>query len=580
MALESLSPDIGVAQAASPMASLAPQGYTDMAPAITNMRSASSGIDGFNDMLLQRLQAVNAQPDLSGQVSEMGAALQDHRAKYQKGLEDSYSPEAQNALDWQAIGKMGTAMMQPATNGGNAFANGAQAFQNARDANQATLDQAQQVADVGRLSKAKEDYASILSQQALQKSEKDSVFKEALEYAKVYSAPGGGGDPGEIGKLMNLLEKYKDDPDKVAYIKSLIQAKFYGQTGKDMAILNPDARFGSAQFVNLARNMRTSPTDIMKLRDKFFEVNNDGAIAQGKETGENPADILDKGWRTVLNNANSSGVSEASEMPEASSSSAPQSNDIAQNNLDTAIAFRNSQPIGSKDRATMNIEIAKLKGASMKAMPQAPQIAPNMPIPLRTSEEKSGAKVTADEIAKKEVTKSYDKDPEYAKLIKLSGDLDNMGALAGSLQNDPNLANVLGPWDSRTSTVFAKSGDVEAKINNLKTLTGFNTLASMREASKTGGALGSISDKEEEMLQNYIAGLASLNQSSKGYKAQLQKVKDFAASSKQRYIEAFKAQYPDADMSAFANKASVTAPEVPKTKRSNKELFDTYLKDK
>ena len=577
MALESLSPDIGVAQAASPMANLAPQGYTDMAPAITNMRSASSGIDGFNDMLLQRLQAVNAQPDLSGQVSEMGAALQAHRAKYQQGLEDSYSPEAQNALDWQAIGKMGTAMMQPATNGGNAFANGAQAFQNARDANQVTLDQAQKEAEATGLNSSKENYASALAQQALQKAEKDTAFKEALAYQKVLKTTSG--DPGEIGKLMGLLEKYRDDPDKVAYIKSLIQAKFYGPMGKDMALLNPDAKFGSAQFVNLARNMRTSPTDIMKLREKFFEVNNDGAVAQGKETGENPAVILDRGWSSVLNKANSSGVSESSEIPEASSS-APQSNDIAQNNLDTAVAFRNSQPIGSKDRATMNIEIAKLKGASMKAMPQAPQIAPNTPIPLRTSEEKSGAKVTADETAKNEVTKSYDKNPEYAKLIKLSADLDNMGILAGSLQKDPNLANVLGPWDSRTSTVFAKSGDVEAKINNLKTLTGFNTLASMREASKTGGALGSISDKEEEMLQNYIAGLASLNQSSKGYRAQLQAVKDFVAGSKQRYIEAFKAQYPDADMSEFYKKPTKAAPEVPKTKRSNKELFDLFIKDK
>ena len=567
MALESLNPAIGVAQSASPMSSVAPQGYTDVMPAIANVRSSAGDIDGFNAMLLQRLQSANAQPDLSGQVSSMGAALQAHRAKYQQGLEDAYSPKAQSALDWQAIGKMGTAMMQPATNGGNAFANGAQAFQNARDANQVTLDQAQKEAEANGLTSSKENYASALAQQALQKSEKDTAFKEAVDYQKVLKTTSG--DPGEIGKLMGLLEKYRGDPEKVAYIKSLIQAKFYGPMGKDMALLNPDAKFGSQEFTKLARNMRTSPTDIMKLRDKFFEVNNDGAIAQGKETGENPADILDKGWRTVLNNANGSGVSE---------STAPQTDDIAQNNLDAAIAFRNSQPIGSKDRAAMNAEIAKLKGASVGAMSQAPTQATNMPIPLRTSEEKSGAKVTADEIAKKEVTKSYDKNPEYAKLIKLSADLDNMGVLAGSLQNDPNLDNVLGPWDSHTPTVFAKSGDVEARINNLKTLTGFNTLASMREASKTGGALGSISDKEEEMLQNYIAGLASMNQSSKGYKAQLEKVKDFVAGSKQRYIAAFKAQYPDADMSEFSSKANVTTPAVPGAKRSNKELFDTYLK--
>jgi hypothetical protein len=248
--------------------------------------------------------------------------------------------------------------------------------------------------------------------------------------------------------------------------------------------------------------------------------------------------------------------------------------------LSAAIAFRDAQPVGSEDRAIMNQEIAKLKKA-IKATPELPVVEVVKPVPLQTSDQKAGNIKTAEKTAENEVTKVYAKNPEYTKLLNLAADLDRMGALADSLKTDPNLKNAIGPWDSRMPTLFAKTGDIEAKIDNLKTLTGFNTLASMREASKTGGALGAISDKENEMLQNVIAALASLNQSDKGYKDQLQKVKDFVESSKQRYIDAFKAQYPDADLSELYKKTPTTpkAPAATGKPRSNKELFDTYLKD-
>jgi hypothetical protein len=253
---------------------------------------------------------------------------------------------------------------------------------------------------------------------------------------------------------------------------------------------------------------------------------------------------------------------------------------IDTNELEQLLLKRDATTLGPKRdaiNATISVVKQKLKeqGADITDTTTAPTSAV---IPIEDKVKTAGSTTTAEKTAAAEVTKSYDKNPEYATLLKLTDDLDRMGILADTLRTDPNLKNAIGPWDSRMPTLFAKTGDIEARIENLKTLTGFNTLASMRGASKTGGALGAISDKENEMLQNAIAALASLNQSEKGYKEQLQKVKDFVAASKQRYIDAFKAQYPDADLSALYKKTS-TAPVTNGKPRSNKDLFDTYLKD-
>lgn len=67
------------------------------------------------------------------------------------------------------------------------------------------------------------------------------------------------------------------------------------------------------------------------------------------------------------------------------------------------------------------------------------------------------------------------------------------------------------------------SNNLQATISTIKSNLAFTELAKMRASSPTGGALGSISDKEEELLSSTVANLG-VNQSTAQLKDNLQQV--------------------------------------------------------
>jgi len=64
-----------------------------------------------------------------------------------------------------------------------------------------------------------------------------------------------------------------------------------------------------------------------------------------------------------------------------------------------------------------------------------------------------------------------------------------------------------------------------AELDTLKANIAFGELTAMREASKTGGALGQVSDKEGSLLQAALGAL-DMTQSPENFKKQLQKIND------------------------------------------------------
>lgn len=88
--------------------------------------------------------------------------------------------------------------------------------------------------------------------------------------------------------------------------------------------------------------------------------------------------------------------------------------------------------------------------------------------------------------------------------------VNNMTAGAGSL-----LAHIPG----------TQATDFAAKLDSLKANIGFNELAQMRAESKTGGALGQISDKEEKLL-SAVLGSLDPRQSPQALTQQLTQVRD------------------------------------------------------
>lgn len=120
--------------------------------------------------------------------------------------------------------------------------------------------------------------------------------------------------------------------------------------------------------------------------------------------------------------------------------------------------------------------------------------------------------------------------------------LDRLDAAANELSQDPDLGRVTG-WSGLLPNVpGGKGASVQARLNTLKSQIGFSVLQAMRDASKTGGALGAISDKENELLQNNLASLSQA-QSEEDLKAQLGRIRDYVAGAKARLSGAYKQMY-------------------------------------
>ena len=112
---------------------------------------------------------------------------------------------------------------------------------------------------------------------------------------------------------------------------------------------------------------------------------------------------------------------------------------------------------------------------------------------------------------------------------------------------DQARANV-GSWT--TGLAGARLGDIagtdaydlKQTISTIQANVGFDKLQSMRQLSKTGGALGSVSEKELALLTGALGSLDTA-QSEEQFLAQLDRVEEQIANSWARVTEAFEQEY-------------------------------------
>lgn len=124
------------------------------------------------------------------------------------------------------------------------------------------------------------------------------------------------------------------------------------------------------------------------------------------------------------------------------------------------------------------------------------------------------------------------------------GDLDRLALEANRLLTHPGLSKTTGimsavPLVGGVATIpGTEAANFKAGLDTLKSQTGFSVLQNMRNNSKTGGALGQVSDFENKMLQ---ANLASLNmaQSEPEFKAALSKIIKYTDDAKGRLQSAY-----------------------------------------
>lgn len=175
------------------------------------------------------------------------------------------------------------------------------------------------------------------------------------------------------------------------------------------------------------------------------------------------------------------------------------------------------------------------------------------------------AKDVAGEAGQKEIGKGLGERelsrPQSTKALEstLSG-LDRLSEAAVKLKGMPGLKKITGTYNAALpyNIPGGEAANAAAQLENLKSQAGFAVLQAMRDASKTGGALGAISDKENELLQNNLAALQQ-SQSFEEFQKNLDTVVEFTAGAKERIQRAYDGEYGDGETSPISPPSSGTS---------------------
>jgi hypothetical protein len=111
------------------------------------------------------------------------------------------------------------------------------------------------------------------------------------------------------------------------------------------------------------------------------------------------------------------------------------------------------------------------------------------------------------------------------------------------LRDDPGLNQITGPIYGRTPSVSQAGSRAQALYNKIFAKGGFQALQDMREASKTGGALGNVSNEEGRRLERSIVGGLDRTQNIKDVKKGINDLIDEINTSKSRVREAYESTY-------------------------------------
>lgn len=85
--------------------------------------------------------------------------------------------------------------------------------------------------------------------------------------------------------------------------------------------------------------------------------------------------------------------------------------------------------------------------------------------------------------------------------------IDRLHDAMARLETDPGLPNITGTIMGRTPNITNEATSAQALLDSIKSQIFQSSLLAMREASKTGGAVGNVSDREGDKLERTIAAL-------------------------------------------------------------------------
>lgn len=128
------------------------------------------------------------------------------------------------------------------------------------------------------------------------------------------------------------------------------------------------------------------------------------------------------------------------------------------------------------------------------------------------------------------------------RLTGLKAEFGYLRRAAEQLKNHDGVSAITGLFGANTPDLSDNARNAAAQLNTLKSQVAIGVLQAMRDASKTGGAVGSMTQQEWPILMNKIASLER-NQSTEQFKKSLQDIIDFTNQSEARLQQGFDRKY-------------------------------------
>ena len=133
---------------------------------------------------------------------------------------------------------------------------------------------------------------------------------------------------------------------------------------------------------------------------------------------------------------------------------------------------------------------------------------------------------------------------DTATLTNSTSSMDRLASAANEAMNHPGLKGVTGIRGAIPNIPGSAAADAQALMNTLKSQVAFGVLQDMRNNSKSGGALGNVSDAEGKRLEANLAALEKA-QSYDQMKSSLKKIIDYTEGAKGRLREAYNLKHGD-----------------------------------
>lgn len=128
----------------------------------------------------------------------------------------------------------------------------------------------------------------------------------------------------------------------------------------------------------------------------------------------------------------------------------------------------------------------------------------------------------------------------------MTQNLDRLDTALSDLDADPGLSHITGTLAGRTPNLTNAATGAQGKLDSIKSQIFQSSLQAMREASKTGGAVGNVSDREGDKLEATLGSLAQA-QGTPDFRAQLKKIRAQVKLSKALIANAYDEQFGHID---------------------------------